>query len=108
MSAINTPTEKSLLTRAHTSIHPLDGDFDATLQAFTGEASSYCGGISDHIARQYAVSFTLMLENRAREIAAEEPRNPGVFEPNRNLIRLALKSIYEQHFGISSRRNPKG
>ena len=96
-----------MLTRAHTAIHPLDGNFDATLQAFMGEAANYCEGISDHVARQYAVSFTLMLEKRAREIAAEEPRNSRVFEPNRNLIRLALKSIYERHFGISSRRNPK-
>jgi hypothetical protein len=61
-----------MLTRAHTSIHPLDGDLDATLHAFTGEAASYCEGISDHIASQYAVSFTLMLENRAREVAVEE------------------------------------
>ena len=107
MNATNIPTEKSTLTRAHTSIHPLDGDFDATLQAFIGEAASYYEGISDHVARQYAVSFTLMLENRAREIAADEPRNSRVFEPNRNLIRTALKNIYEQHFGSSSWRNPK-
>jgi hypothetical protein len=107
MFASNTSNEKSMLKRVHKSIGPLDVDFDATLQAFTGEAGIYCDGISDQIARQYAVSFTLMLENRAREIAVEEPRNPGMFEPNRNLVRLALKSIYERHFGTSTRRNLK-
>jgi hypothetical protein len=96
-----------MLKEAHRSLAPLDVDFDATLHAFTGEAAIYCDGISDPIARQYAVSFTLMLENRAREIAVEEPRNPRMFEPNRNLVRLALKSIYERHFGTPTQRNLK-
>ena len=30
-----------------------------------------------------------------------------MFAPNRNLVRLALKNIYERHFGTSSRRNLK-
>jgi hypothetical protein len=100
--------EKSILKRAQKSIRPLDGEFDAALQAFTGEASTYSEGISDQTARQYAVSVTLMLEDRAREIAVGEPRHPGMFEPNRNLIRATLKSIYERHFGASGSRNVKG
>ena len=93
--------------RAHKAIRPLDADFDATLQAFTSEAAIYCDGISDQTAHQYAVSFTFMLEKRAREVEVEEPRNPGMFEPNRNLVRSALKSIYERHFGSSNGRHVK-
>jgi hypothetical protein len=99
--------EKSILKRAQKSIRPLDKDFDAALQAFMGEASAYSEGISDQTARQYALRVTLLLENRAREVEIEEPRHPGMFEPNRNLIRSTLKSIYERHFAGSDRPNVK-
>jgi hypothetical protein len=93
--------------RASKSIGPLDGEFDAALQAFSAEAGIYCEGISDHAAHQYAASFIILLENRAREIETEEPRSPGLFEPNRKLIRSTLKNLYGRHFRTSGRRNVK-
>jgi hypothetical protein len=84
--------------RASKSIGPLDKDFAAALQAFSAEAGNYCNGISDHTAHTYAVTFTIVLENRAKEIEIEEPRSRGLFEPNRNLIRSTLKSLYGRFF----------
>jgi hypothetical protein len=96
-----------MANRTNKSIGPLDGEFDAALQAFSAEAGIYCDGISDHAAHQYAASFIVLLENRAREIETEEPRSPGLFGPSRNLIRSTLNSLYGRHFRTSSRRKVK-
>jgi hypothetical protein len=95
--------QKPMAKRARKSIGPLDGEFDAALQAFSAEAGTYCRGISDHTAHQYAASFIILLENRAREIKTEEPRSPGLFEPNRKLIRSTLNSLYGRHFRTCSK-----
>ena len=97
--------QKPMAKRASKSIGPLDGEFDAALQAFSAEAGIYCEGISDHTAHQYAASFMILLENRAREIDTEEPRSPGLFEPNRKLIRSTLNSLYGRHFRTPGRGN---
>jgi hypothetical protein len=89
---------------AQMSAAPFNKHFEAALQAFVREANAYCEHISEHMAHQYAVQFTNLLESRARKIAMEEPRNPGLFEPNRNLIRSTLRGIYQQHFGPANRR----
>ena len=88
------------------SVGPLDKEFDAALQAFTLEAGIYCEGISDDRAHQYAVSFIIVLENRAKEIEMEEPRSPGLFEPNRKLIRSTLKSLYGRYFRLPHKKSP--
>jgi hypothetical protein len=99
--------QKPVTKRTSKSIGPFDEEFDAALQAFTAEAGIYREGISDHAAHQYAGSFILLLENRARQIETEEPRSRGLFEPNRNLIRSTLNSLYRRHFRTSGRRNVK-
>ena len=103
----NSSQQKPRAKRASKWIGPLDGEFDAALQAFSVEAGIYCEGISDYTAHQYAASFIVLLENRAREIETEEPRSPGLFEPNRKLIRSTLNSLYGQHFRTSGSRNVK-
>jgi hypothetical protein len=94
-----------MVKRASKSIGPLDEDFAAALQAFSAEAGTYCKGISDDTAHKYAVTFTIVLENRAKEIEMEEPRIRGLFEPNRKLIRSTLQSLYGRYFRTSGRRN---
>ena len=76
-----------------------DTSFSAALLGFNGEAVLYCQGISDTVAREYAVEYARVLQNRAKGIDAGQPRIPaGLFEPNRNLIRSTLERMYEKHF----------
>jgi hypothetical protein len=76
-----------------------NGDFSAALLGFNGEAVLYCQGISDTIAREYAMEYARTLQNRAKGIEATQPRIPaGLFEPNRNLIRSTLERMYEKYF----------
>ena len=76
-----------------------DSEFSDALLGFNGEAVPYCEGISDAVARGYAMDYAKLLENRAKGIEAQQPRIPaGLFEPNRNLIRSTLDRIYEKYF----------
>jgi hypothetical protein len=76
-----------------------DSEFSDALLGFNGEAAPYCEGISDAVARGYAMDYAKLLENRAKGIEAQQPRIPaGLFEPNRNLIRSTLDRIYEKYF----------
>ena len=78
---------------------PFNADFSAALLAFNGEAVVYCRGISDTVARKYAMKYARMLQNRAKGIEAQLPRIPlGLFEPNRNLIRSTLDRMWERNF----------
>jgi hypothetical protein len=81
----------------------MNGEFDAKLGAalvgFNGEAVLYCQGISDMVAQEYAMNYARMLQNRARGIEFSLPRiPPGLFEPNRNLIRSILDRMSEKYF----------
>src|SRR5215831_2168095 len=77
----------------------VNADFNASLLGFTGEAAAYCQGISDIVAREYAVEYARMLQNRAKGDEAQLPRiPPGLFEPNRNLIRSTLEKIWRKYF----------
>lgn len=76
-----------------------DAGFSEALLGFNGEAVLYCQGISDIVARDYAMEYARMLENRAKGLESQLPRIPaGLFEPNRNLIRSTLDRMYEKHF----------
>jgi len=76
-----------------------NAEFSTALLAFNGEAVVYCKGISDDIAREYAMEYARMLQNRAKGIEAQLPRIPsGLFEPNRNLIRSTLERMWEKYF----------
>ena len=85
-------------------ISQFDAEFSTALLEFNREAVIYCNGISDTIAREYAVEYSRMLQNRAKGIEASLPRiPPGLFEPNRNLIRAILERMGEKHFQSKSR-----
>ena len=85
-------------------ISQFDADFSNALLEFNREAVLYCHGISDTVAREYAVEYARMLQNRAKGIEASLPRIPvGLFEPNRNLIRAILERMGEKHFQSKSR-----
>ena len=77
----------------------LNSEFSAALLEFNREAVVYCKGISDSVAHDYAMEYARMLQNRARGIEGQNPRIPaGLFEPNRNLIRLTLDRMWQKHF----------
>jgi len=74
-------------------------EFSAALLGFNAEAVPYCQGISDRVARDYATEYARMLQNRAKGIESSLPRvPPGLFEPNRNLIRSTLDRMSEKYF----------
>jgi hypothetical protein len=74
-------------------------ELSAALLGFNGEAVVYVKGISDNVAREYAMEYARMLQNRARGVDTPLPRIPfGVFGPNRNLIRTTLERMWEKHF----------
>lgn len=76
-----------------------DAEFSAALLGFNGEVVTYCQGISDTVAHEYATDYARMLQNRARGLEASLPRIPiGLFEPNRNLIRATLERMCEKYF----------
>ncbi len=76
-----------------------DLDFSAALLGFNGEAALYCQGISDTVAREYAMEYARLLQNRAKGMETQPPRTPvGLFEPNRNLIRSTLDGMYQKYF----------
>ena len=77
----------------------LNSEFSAALLGFDGEAVVYCRGISDSIAREYAMEYARLLQNRAKGIEGQIPRIPaGLFEPNRNLIRSTLDRLWQKYF----------
>ena len=76
----------------------LNSEFSAALLGFNGEAVVYCKGISDSVAREYAMEYVRMLQNRAKGIEGQNPRIPaGLFEPNRNLIRSTLDRMWQKY-----------
>jgi hypothetical protein len=76
-----------------------DADLSAAVLGFNGEVVTYCQGISDMIAQEYARNYARMLLNRARGLDFSFPKIPhGLFEPNRNLIRSTLERMSEKYF----------
>ena len=74
-------------------------ELSAALLGFDGEAILYCQGISDAVAREYAVNYSRMVESRAKGLEFSLPRIPvGLFEPSRNLIRSTLEGMAEKYF----------
>ena len=78
---------------------PFNAELSAALLGFSGEAVVYCQGISEIVAREYAVEYTRMLRSRAMGLEADLPRiPPGLFEPNRKLILSTLDRMWDKHF----------
>jgi hypothetical protein len=81
------------------SSSPFNGESAAALLGFNEEAESYCRGISDGDAHQYAIDYATMLCNRAKGMAIEtRPRFFRLFQPNRNLIKGTLDGMYRKYF----------
>jgi hypothetical protein len=79
-----------------------DAELAAALIEFNREAHSYCQGISDMVAQEYARNYARMLQNRAQGSDFSLPRIPhGMFEPNRNLIRSTLERMSEKYFRLN-------
>ena len=55
----------------------LNSEFSAALLGFNGEAVVYCKGISDGVAREYAMEYARVLQNRAKVIEGQTPRIPA-------------------------------
>ena len=76
-----------------------NSELSTALLEFNREAVIYCKGISDSVAHDYAIEYARMLQNRAKGVEGQIPRIPaGLFEPNRNLIRLTLDRMWQKHF----------
>ena len=83
----------------------LNSEFIVALLGFNGEAVVYCQGISDSVAREYAMEYARVLQNRAKGIEGQTARIPaGLFEPNRNLIRSTLDRMWQKYFPNSKYR----
>jgi hypothetical protein len=84
---------------------PFDAQLSLALLDFNNEAVVYCKGLSDPSSREYAVSFTRALHNRAKGLESDRFRIPsGLFGPNKGLIEATLLKIYRKHFPNDNRR----
>jgi hypothetical protein len=80
-------------------ISRFDAEFSSALIEFNREAGLYCRGISDTLARDYAIDYARMLEDRAKGVPVSLPRIPsGLFGPNRNLIQAILERMCDKYF----------
>jgi len=68
-------------------------------EQFSEESSIYCHGINDQHARQYALEYVRMLDQRVKGLEIQQPRvHHGLFPPSRRLISATLEGIYTRHF----------
>ena len=82
-----------------------DADLSAAVLGFNEESVLYCRGISDMVMQEYARNYARMLLNRAQGLEFSLPRiPPGLFEPNRNLIRSTLEKISDKYFPAKRER----
>jgi hypothetical protein len=84
-----------------------DAELTTALLEFNGEAVTYCRGISDTVAQEYAMNYARMLQDRAQGLEFSNPRIPhGLFEPNRKLILSKLHRMSDKYFGaVAERKN---
>ncbi len=76
-------------------------EFNAALLGFNAEAGSYCQGISEITAHEYAMDYARMLQNGAEGVTIVRPRFPaGLFEPNRKLIQSTLEGMCRKYFPL--------
>jgi hypothetical protein len=87
------------IRRRYPLISPFDAEFSTALIEFNREARLYCQGISDTLARDYAIGYARMLEDRAKGVQVSLPRIPSaLFGPNRNLIQATLERMCDKYF----------
>jgi ferritin-like protein len=76
-------------------------DLDTALVGFSEESSSYCKGINDDVAREYATQYARMIEQRLQGMDADPPRvRHQLFAPSRRLICTALEEMRDKYFPV--------
>src|SRR5688572_10415293 len=76
-----------------------DLELNAALIGFGEESVSYCNGINDNLAREYAVEYTKMIEQRLRGLESQPPKvRHGLFAPSRRLICSTLEGMHDKYF----------
>ena len=81
------------------SLEPFDAAVGAALLDFNEEAVPYCQGISNGDAQDYAMDYARVLRGRAKGVELAPPPFPRhLFEPDRNLIKGTLDTMYRKYF----------
>jgi hypothetical protein len=76
-----------------------DRNIGEAFLGFNSEAVLYCDGISDAIAKGYAIEYARMIQQRATGNDVQFPRIPsGLFGPNSSLIRSKLETLSKKYF----------
>jgi hypothetical protein len=69
------------------------------LLGFSEESSSYCKGINDDVAREYATQYARMIEQRVQGVDADfPPIRHQLFAPTRRLICATLEEMRAKYF----------
>jgi len=80
--------------------HP-NPELDTALIGFSEESSSYCKGINDDVAREYATQYASMIEQRLRGVDADPPRiRHQLFAPSRRWICTTLEEMRDKYFPV--------
>ena len=90
----------------HTMPYPRDEqEFSAGLAAFTEKAHEYIENMHDLQAKRFALRYTVYLQAKARGIPHSEPgAEAGLSGPDRSLIRIFLRKLYDAHLKRIRRR----
>ena len=79
--------------------NPFNPDISEAVLGFNSEAVLYCDGISDAVAKEYAIEYTRMIQQRETGNSVQFPRIPsGLFGPNSSLIRSKLETLSKKYF----------
>jgi len=80
--------------------------FLSSLAEFTQAAHKYIEDLHDPGAKRFALRYTVYLQAKARRMPQSEPgAEPGLSGPDRSLIRIFLRRLYQEHLRKGKRRN---
>jgi hypothetical protein len=83
---------------------PPNPEWSAALAAFNEESALYCKGINDNVAREYAVEYARMMDDRLRGLDAQPPKvRHELFAPSRRWICSTLEEIRDKYFPAHNR-----
>jgi hypothetical protein len=79
--------------------------FPEGLAEFTRKAHEYIENMHDPQAKRFALRYTVYLQSKARAIPASEPgAEANLSGPDRSLIRIFLRRLYDEHIKRHRRR----
>jgi hypothetical protein len=79
--------------------------FQSGLAEFTQAAHKYIEELHDIHAKRFALRYTVYLQAKARRMAQSEPgAEPNLSGPDRSLIRIFLRNLYDQYVRGARRR----